>query len=579
MRRQQQSGPPALPVALADCMGRLATDDKTCVTGAAYCEVEGAGCARFNGKYYADGYYNGRLRYKHEQHPDLYIRHGGKRFEGFGITAGRESTPGPWAYFCETSTHRSDLVDVPSDASWVTHGGEGAKEPAPRVTVKAMVEKGDGERTMSLHPNAWALSADMLWDGSPAPPRRDACVVIQGGTIAMVCAVQEAKALGLSIEHHEGCCLMPGLIDAHVHMEFSEHHRLHEQPPLSPEELRGAMAARAERMLRSGITAARDLGGRNFASLWLRDEIRAGRLLGPQLVCAGQPLTVPGGHCHQWGGAAANLEEAKAVIDRQVKNGTDWVKVMATGGMRTPGTNVELAQFSVSDLQAIVQRAASSARPVAAHAHGAAGVTAAVQAGCRTVEHCTWIAQAGQWGCVDEATVAEMARRRIAVAPTAHANWSRRPMGERNFQRMSAALRRLREAGVQLVASSDAGAIPGLPHDALAGGVQMLASMSGMDNLEALQAATSRCADVIGLGAQCGRISPGLCADLVVVQGDPMSDLSSLRKPCLVVARGCRVEPAVPPPPRPHPAATTNTSGSLLAAARDRASKIMHSRQ
>eukprot|EP00411_Alexandrium_monilatum_P099941 CAMPEP_0175784766 /NCGR_PEP_ID=MMETSP0097-20121207/78981_1 /TAXON_ID=311494 /ORGANISM="Alexandrium monilatum, Strain CCMP3105" /LENGTH=198 /DNA_ID=CAMNT_0017095655 /DNA_START=45 /DNA_END=638 /DNA_ORIENTATION=+ len=198
---------------------------------------------------------------------------------------------------------------------------------------------------------------------------------------------------------------MPGLIDAHVHMEFSEDHPLHEQPLLSDEQLLRCMAERALRMLRSGITAARDLGGRNFAALRLRDEIEAGRLQGPRLVCAGQPLTTPGGHCHQWGGAASSVQEAKAVVQRQARNGVDWIKVMATGGMRTPGTDVRMAQFSVELLSEVVAEAKALGLPVAAHAHGSAGVAAAVAAGCRTVEHCTWIGEGGLWGSTDDAVV------------------------------------------------------------------------------------------------------------------------------------------------------------------------------
>ncbi|CAK9065842.1 unnamed protein product [Durusdinium trenchii] len=331
---------------------------------------------------------------------------------------------------------------------------------------------------------------------------------------------------------------MPGLIDAHVHIEFSEHFPLHNQPFLTTSELMESMAERALRMVRCGITTARDLGGRNFAALSLRDEIRQKRRFGPRLLCAGQPLTTPKGHCHQWGGEAGSLEEAFAVVERQVLHGADWIKVMATGGMRTPGTNVEEAAFSSDFLSEVVQKASASKRPVAAHAHGAAGVIAAVQAGCRTVEHCTWIAKAGQWGCVDDTTIKEMARQGIAVAPTAHANWRRKPMGERNYERLCVALQQLRSTGVQLLASSDAGAIPGLSHDALAGGIQVLASMARMKPVDALRAATSASAECLGVGSECGRLAEGLSADLLLVAGDPTRDLTALERPLLVVAAG-----------------------------------------
>jgi len=227
-----------------------------------------------------------------------------------------------------------------------------------------------------------------------------------------------------------------------------------------------------------------------------------------------------------------------AVVDRQVENRVDWIKVMATGGMRTPGTNVEEAAFSVHDLKEVVGRATAKSLAVAAHAHGAQGVVHAVQAGCRTVEHCTWIAKA-------------MARQGVAVAPTAHANWRSKPMGHRNYTRMCSALQQLRAAGIQLLASSNAGAIPGLPHDALHAGIQVLAEMARMTPVEALKSATSASAAVLGLEAECGRLMPRLSADFLVVAGNPTEDLGALGRPALVVAEGRRVEPLAPPPPWP----------------------------
>lgn len=116
---------------------------------------------------------------------------------------------------------------------------------------------------------------------------------------------------------------------------------MHGQPVLSDEALGSAMEARALRMLRRGITAARDLGGSaSFASLRLRDRIERGEVPGPRLVCAGQPLTVPGGHCHQWGGAVSGAEEARAAIERQVARGADCIK--AIRGASSPASSSRL---------------------------------------------------------------------------------------------------------------------------------------------------------------------------------------------------------------------------------------------
>jgi len=397
--------------------------------------------------------------------------------------------------------------------------------------------------------DAWALAGEWLWDGNSDICQQELCVVIQGDRIQGVCSCEEARRFGMAVKVHHGCCLLPGLIDAHVHMEFDETYPLHQQPELPREKLVATMEQRANRMVRSGITTARDLGGRNFVSLELRDAISARKIIGPRLLCAGQPITVPGGHCHQWGGVAATLTEARAVVERQVSENTDWIKVMATGGMRTPGTDITKAQFQHSDLEEIVKHSNACGRYVAAHAHGTAGVAAAVAAGCRTVEHCTWIGDGGLWGCLDEAVVQQMVTRGTFVSPTAHANWRYRPMGDRNYKRMCSALQQLRQAGVPLIASSDAGAIPRLSHNALAGGVEVLAAMADLTPIEALRSATSTCAEALGLGTVCGRIAAGLAADLLLVDGNPTTDLSALRRPRMIVACGRCIEPEAPPPP------------------------------
>mmetsp|Transcript_161030 Transcript_161030/g.294109 ORF Transcript_161030/g.294109 Transcript_161030/m.294109 type:complete len:592 (-) Transcript_161030:8-1783(-) len=101
-----------------------------------FCEVSGAGCTRVNGRYYPDGLYEGQPRYRHERdEEELYLRHGGVHFRGFGISPGREPVRGHWMYFCASSHNRADLLDVPDAAEWVTHGGFGGLDPAPLVSV------------------------------------------------------------------------------------------------------------------------------------------------------------------------------------------------------------------------------------------------------------------------------------------------------------------------------------------------------------------------------------------------------------------------------------------------------------
>mmetsp|Transcript_10140 Transcript_10140/g.26046 ORF Transcript_10140/g.26046 Transcript_10140/m.26046 type:complete len:512 (+) Transcript_10140:87-1622(+) len=451
----------------------------------------------------------------------------------------------------------------PPSASAEAERRAGADAAASVASGDATLAAEGADANIGEAADCWALAGEWLWDGVADRCESGRCVVVQGQTIVGVCRLEEARAQGLEVELHAGCCLMPGLIDAHVHLEFSGDFSLHEQPAMSLEQLDAAVHERALSMLRAGITTARDLGGsRTFAALRLRDEIAAGRAEGPRLVCAGQPVTIPGGHCHQWGGAASNACEAVEVVERQVERGVDWIKVMVTGGIRTPGSNPAMTQFSQSDLRAIVGAATAHGRPVSGHAHGAGGVAAAVEAGCQTIEHCSWIGPGSEWGCYDDGVVAEMARRGVCVAPTAHANWRWKPMGDKNYRRISAALHACARAGVPLLASSDAGAIPKLPHDALAGGIEVLADMAGLTCAEALRTATSGSAAALGLRECCGRLAPGLSADLLLVRGDPTSDLKALRHPILVVARGRRAGGSAAPPPPPLPPAAREPSAT-----------------
>ena len=138
----------------------------------------------------------------------------------------------------------------------------------------------------------------------------------------------------------------PGLMDAHIHLELDPSAK---EPPApdAPRDL-AAMAERAKQMVEAGITSARDLGGGVWAEFGIRDRILAGEIPGPRLVCSGQPVTSMGGHCHFWGGEVETVEQAKAVMQRQVDKGADLLKIMATGGRFTPNSSPSKAQFELA---------------------------------------------------------------------------------------------------------------------------------------------------------------------------------------------------------------------------------------
>jgi len=344
------------------------------------------------------------------------------------------------------------------------------------------------------------------------------------------------------VELPPGSVAVPGLIDAHVHMDLDPLLGKPDDqfvPSRSDRDLR--MVGRAAAMVRAGITTARDLGGGEWRELALRDAIARGDLPGPRLLCAGQPVTLPAGHCHFWGGGAEDAAQCAAVVARQLDRGVEWIKVMATGGVFTKGSGVDRAQFDEERITSMVAQAAKHGRPVAAHCHGAAGIRNAARAGVRTVEHCSFAGRDGFGSAFDPAAVVDLATHGTWVSPTVNEGWRRRVEKDgretRFHLRMRAVLAALREAGVPLIASTDAG-IPGVRHDRLAAALPTFAHYADLSPQQVLCSATSDAARALGLEGRCGVLRPGASADVVVLPGDPLVDLAVLESPILVVAQG-----------------------------------------
>ena len=368
-----------------------------------------------------------------------------------------------------------------------------------------------------------------LWDGVGDGYADADSIAIDGERI-------RAIGYGFGGEDCRGATVVPGLIDAHVHMVLDPGlHTLAEQLGEPAAVVREKMAARAEAMVRSGITTARDLGGGDHLELALRDDIDRGELPGPRLLCAGQPITSVGGHCHFWGGEAADLAAAAKVVDRQWRRGADLIKVMATGGMQTPASQPKDAQFDAETLAAIVALAGERGLVVAAHCHGTPGIRNAAEAGVATIEHCSWIGADGKRDDFDPASARMLADRGIFVSPTVNAGWAR--FGPAFAAQVRANFRGMKHHGCRLIASTDAG-IPNVRHHDLARALPVFAQLAELSPLETLRAATSTAAEALGLAGVTGTLRPGRCADLLLVAGDPLADLSTLAEPVMVVARG-----------------------------------------
>ncbi|MFT7651701.1 MAG: imidazolonepropionase-like amidohydrolase [Limisphaerales bacterium] len=344
-------------------------------------------------------------------------------------------------------------------------------------------------------------------------------------------------SLSKTAQSHAGLTAMPGLIDAHVHLELNPDDS--KPPEKSLPTVIPLMRERAHQMVKAGITTARDLGGGAWFELALRDQILAGEFPGPRLICSGQPITCPQGHCHFWGGEASSLAEATDVLHRQVAQNVDLIKIMATGGRLTAGSQPTDAQFPQATLDALVATAHQHKLPVAAHCHGTEGIHRAALAGVDTIEHCSWVGNDG-WASDYQPDVAQVILENgIWVSPTVNKGWQRMLDSKTGavLQRVRAAYRKMIDLGIPMLASTDAG-IPGVYHHELPAALVVFAQIAQLSPTQALQSATSAAARALGVSHLVGSLAPGMDADILLVEGDPTVDLVRITQPASVYARG-----------------------------------------
>jgi len=389
------------------------------------------------------------------------------------------------------------------------------------------------------------LRAAAMFDGVSSSLTAAPSVLVADGRIAAVRDPGEPLPAGVQVIDLPGLTLMPGLIDAHLHLCFDAS----DDPDghlagMGDDVLRQQMADAARRALRAGVTTVRDLGDRGYLALDLRDGGSGDDLL-PTILAAGPPITTPGGHCHFLGGAASGIRGVRAAVRERAERGVDVIKVMASGGNLTPGSLPHEPQFGAESLRAIVDEAHRRGLPVTAHAHGPRSIADAVTAGADGIEHASFMTADG----VDapETVITAIARRRTAVGwtvgrePGPHV--SPFPAIASRITEMIACRRRLYESGAVLVAGSDAGVSPAKPHDVLRFAADDLAA-AGMSPAEALWAMTSRAAQACGVGHRKGRIAVGFDADILAIDGNPLEDLAAVRRLRAVYSGGLPVAPA-----------------------------------
>ncbi len=392
------------------------------------------------------------------------------------------------------------------------------------------------------------LRADTVIAGDDLVPLENCFVVVEDGVIVSV--GPDCDELAVDVELGE-LTVVPGFIDTHVHLssDASPHLDLNSSLDLATLLLRRdssddlttlllQIVSNVQRFLRVGVTTVRDLGGPFTLGSEVRDAINRGEIFGPRLLVANRPITVTGGHGHRIGIECDDTVALRRAVRQLVKDGSDWVKVMASGGFanfrRSEGKAPYFPLFTLNEMRTIVDEAHRYDLPVAAHCQNREAIAVAFEAGVDTIEHCTFAAS--PHAVLDEDLVRAIAERGTPVVPTVNNYWLTIgvPWAPRDIA--LANLRRLHELGVRLVAGTDMG-LPTTTPEMYAEGLKVFDAI-GMDPRQTLASATTLAADAIGLAEVTGSIRPGLAADLVALAGNPLTDVDAYSRPRVVVARG-----------------------------------------
>ena len=385
------------------------------------------------------------------------------------------------------------------------------------------------------------LTNARLIDGTGTPPKENATITIENGRITSI--TQQSPVEIQNRIDLEGRTLLPGLINAHMHIMMDAG----PDPigSLKPDNLSAIVlkgARRGEQMLKAGITAARDLGGFEYGELALRDAFASGELPGPRLLCAGKLITMTGGHGWDIGFEADGPDEVRRAARRNIKRGVDCIKMMATGGVMTPGVEPGASQLSEAEMRAGVEEAHNVGKRTASHAQGTEGIKNAIRAGIDTIEHGIFL---------DEEAIEMMVQRGVVFVPTLAAPYQIVEAGEakgipayalEKARRVIDAHRRSFEwalrSGVTISAGNDGGTPFNPVHD-LVTELRLMVE-SGLDPLGAIRAATYGSASALGLSEETGTIQQGKLADcLILEQGaDPLGDITSLGQVWMVIKQG-----------------------------------------
>jgi imidazolonepropionase-like amidohydrolase len=404
------------------------------------------------------------------------------------------------------------------------------------------------------HAEVVAIKAGALIDGRGGVPRKDVVVVVDGASIVSIGDKVPAGAVVIDLGSRT---LLPGFIDCHVHLvgrqlgegENWEDASVRDLP--QEDAIRGARNARLT--LEAGFTTVRNVGASGFGDIALRNMIREGVVPGPRIVAAGHAIGITGGHCDTNGYAPGILEgkvengiadgpdEIVKAVRYQVKRGADVIKTCATGGVLSEGDAVGVQQYSDDELTVLVHEAHLTGRKVAAHAHGAEGIKAALRAGVDSIEHGSMTDDEGI--SLFKSTGAFLVPTLMAQETVERLANSGKLKGQRADKakhiapiardRIKAAI----AAGVKVALGTDSGVSY---HGTNAHEFELMVGL-GMKPMDAIVAGTRNAAELLGLDGELGTVEAGKIADLVAVDGNPLDDIKTMTKPAFVMHEGAVV--------------------------------------
>ncbi|HSA87142.1 MAG TPA: amidohydrolase family protein [Nitrospira sp.] len=371
-----------------------------------------------------------------------------------------------------------------------------------------------------------------LIDGTGAV-QNDATLLVRGTKIVAAGLSREVGIPKGAVRiDGRGLSIIPGLIDCHVHLCLGGEPDVvgtleSEQPSYTL--LKSARHAQAT--IDAGFTTVRDVGSRDHSIFTLKQAIESGLLPGPRIVGAGRAICMIGGHARFIGQEVAGTEQVRRVVAEQVAAGAGVIKLIASGGVLTPGTSPDEAQMTMEELAAAVDAAQQAGRRVAAHAHGAAGMKNAIHAGVRSIEHATLLDdEAGtlmkRYGVYMVPTLSALATT-AACRPGCGIPETALMKAKSMTKRHQASFKTAHRSGIAIAMGTDAGT----PFNYHGDNAQELERMVafGMTPMEAIIASTATAAQLIGIQDSVGILTKGMEADLVIVKGNPLSRVDVLR--------------------------------------------------